>query len=651
MISLVYILGLLLFNLSLSAELDPLLRAWERRGHFPEKVLMLRDDGSVVVEKLREKSLKSLKSRRGVIYIQAPRRLKPANEDYVGYSTLAIWGSGASTIQVQTQEGQNLKIIPFNTSLSIGGSCIGSPDNLSCSAGLLNINTSSSADFRILIVSTNRNLSLSHVSGGLGSYYVGTGALISGRSGKGVVVGIVDSGINFCHPLLRGKVIYFYEPQSGLIMDKTEIDRRANAGDCNYDDNGHGTRVAGIISKLAPDAQFIVVRLTEWIDAEVIEGLNFIRERTSQLGKPVVVNLSLSGHFDPHDGTGLLDRAIDLFSSNGRIVVSAASNEGDKAIHAQVQLSSPTEVQLISYVSYGDIIDGWHKVSVKVELCKGSVCTGANPGDVVYGDIGNCPVYMDNSTTSSPLNGDGEFVIDFYCSGNLTLRLTPLSSAGTIDLYLTYPYGNSEFLSYTTRDNLGGYLGTVGAPGTSKSSITVGAITNFPIFGSSRINERSFSELGLIAFFSSRGPTRDGRIKPDISAGGLWVYGAMNDGTSLGPSAGTSFSAPIVSAIVAQLLESSPNLSPTEVKNLLCSSALKDNAVGSTPNNTYGCGKAFAVSSSTPSEGGSGGGGCYFSKNGQDFGIIIMLLFLFLRRLTKHEKTRSACEHSPSYNS
>lgn len=109
--------------------------------------------------------------------------------------------------------------------------------------------------------------------------------------------------------------------------------------------------------------------------------------------------------------------------------------------------------------------------------------------------------------------------------------------------------------------NEGPNSGTISAPGTAKNAITVGATENLrPSFGSYADN------INHVAQFSSRGPTRDGRIKPDVMAPGTYILSARS---SLAPNSsfwanhdskyaymgGTSMATPIVAGNVAQLRE------------------------------------------------------------------------------------------------
>jgi subtilisin family serine protease len=92
----------------------------------------------------------------------------------------------------------------------------------------------------------------------------------------------------------------------------------------------------------------------------------------------------------------------------------------------------------------------------------------------------------------------------------------------------------------------------VNTPADADSVITVGAVT----------------PDSSLATFSSRGPTADGRIKPDVVVPGTKVVAAWDDG-GYARVGGTSFASPQVTGIVAQMLQVNPTLSPTEVRHLL----------------------------------------------------------------------------------
>ena len=95
-----------------------------------------------------------------------------------------------------------------------------------------------------------------------------------------------------------------------------------------------------------------------------------------------------------------------------------------------------------------------------------------------------------------------------------------------------------------------------------------------------------------LASFSSRGPSYDGRIKPDVVAQGVGVYcAAAGDSSGYITASGTSVSAPIACGVAALLLSAYPHLKNTQVSSILTETA--DNS--SSPNNERGYGLLSAV--------------------------------------------------------
>ncbi|MBO6576278.1 MAG: S8 family serine peptidase [Rhodothermales bacterium] len=94
-----------------------------------------------------------------------------------------------------------------------------------------------------------------------------------------------------------------------------------------------------------------------------------------------------------------------------------------------------------------------------------------------------------------------------------------------------------------------------------------GKITS-PADGDSVIAVGAVGPNGILTSFSGRGPSADGRIKPDVSAMGSSVTVATRNGYSTGGN-GTSFSAPMVAGIAAQLLQVNPTLQPMQIREIL----------------------------------------------------------------------------------
>lgn len=130
--------------------------------------------------------------------------------------------------------------------------------------------------------------------------------------------------------------------------------------------------------------------------------------------------------------------------------------------------------------------------------------------------------------------------------GDTGVTTRAVDRAAQLGMSVVVSAGNS---GCATPDSCWYYVNT---PADADSVITVGAIT----------------PDSSLASFSSRGPTADGRIKPDVVVPGTKVVAAWKDGgyARLG---GTSFASPQVTGIVAQMLQVNPALSPMEVRRLL----------------------------------------------------------------------------------
>lgn len=109
-------------------------------------------------------------------------------------------------------------------------------------------------------------------------------------------------------------------------------------------------------------------------------------------------------------------------------------------------------------------------------------------------------------------------------------------------------------------------------------------IITSPADGKHVIATGALDSFGNLAGFSSRGPSADGRIKPDISAMGVSVAGAQMGESGYRFASGTSLSAPIVSGTAGLLLSARPDLTARELRQSLLMSAQRegnpDNEIG-----------------------------------------------------------------------
>lgn len=145
--------------------------------------------------------------------------------------------------------------------------------------------------------------------------------------------------------------------------------------------------------------------------------------------------------------------------------------------------------------------------------------------------------------------------------------------------------------------NNGPNASTVTCPGCAHKVITVGATykQSYSGWDWGSCTDTNPSQDQIVCF-SSRGPTNDSRIKPDLVAPGAIIRSANAGWESDGlwrDMSGTSMATPMVSGVSALILQARPNISPEELKALLMDSTYNYNNFGK--NNTYGAGRVDAL--------------------------------------------------------
>jgi subtilisin family serine protease len=427
------------------------------------------------------------------------------------------------------------------------------------------------------------------------------------------------------------------------------------------DFNGHGTHVAGTaagsgaaspgfsLAGVAPRAELLIVRAGNGTFGEdrVIDGTLWIRREAQALGRPVVLNLSLGHQFGPHDGSLLFERMLDEISGPGFIVVASAGNEGvnlntlepvitpPRLVHARMQ-PAPGQTAAVQFVvtpytpaanlCSGNFIDisVWYEVRDRVHITvirPDGTQHSAAPGESSLSDDAQGRIEISNAV---PLKAQGTAEVSIVISGcgpsgppaqgtwTITARPDPVPGAtgAPIDVYInTARLGSGGSVHGTVGfDNR--FL--VGSPAAAQRVIAVGAFvtrTCWPALDRT-VCYTNPATVGDIAPFSVAGPTRDGRVKPEITAPGMGIMSAYSR-QSTGPREriapggdywvleGTSMAAPHVAGAIALMYEHRPGITPEDVLDIFSRSARQDifttrtygNFPGAQPSDWWGFGK------------------------------------------------------------
>jgi subtilisin family serine protease len=447
-------------------------------------------------------------------------------------------------------------------------------------------------------------------------------------TGRGIVVAAVDWGIDFTAAAFRHasgpaawgtRFLSIFDQRDsalgdrpapygyGAVHDRADIDRalgdprpyeRLGYHPAIADRGGgtHGTHVLDIAAGngsgggplgLAPEADLIFVHLADrdtgglanlGDSVRLLEAVDFIA-RTAR-SQPWVINLSVGRHGGPHDGTALIELAFDtlLDEAPGRMIVQSAGNYFRSRVHASGTLR-PGETHSFTFASdSADVTpneleiwyDGADEFAVRLDPPGGvrsrPVGLGEQSDVVADGRVVGRVYHRERD----PNNGDNHidaFLYPIGSAGTWTVTLEARRSiVGRFDAWLerddACPGCQARF---TGRDSNG--RTTTGTIANSHLPLIVGAYDNHDPSRPS-------------AAFSSAGPTRDGRRKPDLAAPGVNVIaarsapiGASRNLGLLVRKSGTSMATPHVTGSVALCLElAGRRLSAQEVRRLALSS-------------------------------------------------------------------------------
>ncbi|KAA3614976.1 MAG: T9SS C-terminal target domain-containing protein [Calditrichaeota bacterium] len=499
-----------------------------------------------------------------------------------------------------------------------------------------------------------------------------------GLKGNGVIIAILDRGIDYEHPDFTNddgssRILAIYDMLDpagatasnnpygiGTIYNQADIDTALSTGIrlSTRDAVGHGTATAGIAGGngavsagkyqgIAPEASFIIVKITSegapahngeaaeaaFYNPDYIQtAITFVKSKASEMNMPFVMLANFGSIGAPMDGSSSLSRMIDSeFGPGhpGQIFVSGSSDGGGMDNHASGTISQGDTIEIkinktTSFLRFDLWYDEEDRFDVEIITPTGNLGPLSSPffnsqrAQHFYSEFN----YYHNGSAVDFYNAENnkkELFIDFIKSlGSFTIRLIGTQvNNGTFHTSLNpsriFHGNNNSFESFVVP----GY--TIWDLASAHNNITPNSYVLrqnwIDIDGITRTDIGNEVGEGELWPGSGVGPTYDGRLGITVSVPGntnICAYAPrsyfaslnhvlVQDGNGMyGTLGAVSGAAPALTGIIALMLEADSSLDASQVKSILENTARSDAFTGEVPNNKWGHGKtdAFAAISS-----------------------------------------------------
>ncbi|WP_035282524.1 MULTISPECIES: S8 family serine peptidase [unclassified Clostridium] len=438
--------------------------------------------------------------------------------------------------------------------------------------------------------------------------------------GDGVLVGFVDSGIDYTHPAFMNtagttRIEYIYDLSTGgSVYNKQTINEAIKSSNPfsivpSIDNTGHGTHVAGIAcgggninpmyKGVAPNASIAMVKAargTSILSSQIMQGIRFLLDKSRELNMPLVISISLSTNDGAHDGSSLLEQYIRTVSNLERVaIVIAAGNEGDAGHHIGGELIK-TQRKIFNIASEEkSIVMNLYKTilsNISISIINPTSQSSGNINiqeGYIQGGIGSdrYDIYV-SGPKPFELNSEIKIILSarsgFLAQGVWTLEINVTNQyLGTYSIWLPVLEGLNPATKFLEPNQ----FNTLGIPATVDNIIAVGSY-----------NYRTNN----LSSFSGRGAQNQNVVRPDLVAPGEDIVGPVPNG-GYDNKTGTSMATPQVSGICALMMQwgivkgNDPYLFGQRLKYYLLMGAQRRRTDVTYPNPLWGYGTVCAFDS------------------------------------------------------
>lgn len=434
----------------------------------------------------------------------------------------------------------------------------------------------------------------------------------SDDTGKGVIIAIIDSGIDYAHPDFCNsdgstRILELWDQTLNRVYTQVEINAALQAPTeqqryelvPSRDISGHGTHVTGIAAGngrasggryvgVAPESSLLIVKLgvakTNGFPrtTELMAAVDYVLRRAEQYQMPVVVNLSFGNNYGGHDGRSLLETYLNEVSSYWKnVIVAGTGNEGTSRIHTSGRFSMQNETSVFlkqkGTTSTASEVKSEaipatinNTVPQDIQLAVGAYETGFSLQIwKSYADDMRVTVIHPNGISSSEIRLE-QGIQRIYLEGTelLVYYGTPLPYTVSQEVFLDFiPSGayvdSGVWIIRLTPGRIveGSYdmwLPWQGglSEGTGFLYPTEETTLTIPSTADKVISVAAYdSRYQTLADFSGRGYTRNRtEIKPDVAAPGVDIIAAAPGG-GYDTRTGTSMAAPYVTGLAARKMQ------------------------------------------------------------------------------------------------